>query len=498
MIPVCPTAIEVFGSACERFESIICELNGEAAGKMEHSQIEALLFRAGTELMGLLMQGYLDLLAIREPRRHDVTGSDGTLLTHCRLNCERTLMTSFGEVTVRRKGYSLSGVRSVFPLDAQLNLPKDLYSHCLRRRAAEAAASNSFDEAVADIGKTTGGKVPKRQLEEIAIVAAQDFDTFYSGGVADEPRQTSDILVMSVDQKGIVMRKEDLRPATRKAAEDATRLPGARLNPGEKINRKRMASVATVYDTKAHERSPETIMGLCSDEDSSPRPRATNKRVWASVEREQEDVIQDMFQEAMRRDPEKKRPWAILVDGGEKQLELVLGCIRRYRPDVSLILDFIHVLEYLWKAAWGFHVVGSVEAESWVAERALNILRGEAAAVAVGLRQSATLHQLSSDKRKAVDKCADYLEKYGPMLKYDEYLSEGLPIATGVVEGACRHLIKDRMDRTGARWRLKSAEAVLRIRSLRSSGDFHRYWRFHQAREHQRNYCSIDATACAA
>ncbi len=498
MVLAHPMESEVFGPACEQFESLVSRLSGEAAGEMEHGPIEALIFREGTELLRCLMQAYLDLRAIRELRRHDVISPNGDRLTHCRPNCERQLMTIFGEVTIRRKGYSRTGMRSVFPLDGDLNLAKDHYSHGLRRRVAEEVAANSFDEAVANISKTTGGKVPKRQLEEIAVVAAQDYDTFHSAGKTDEPRQTSDILVMSVDQKGIVMRKEDLRVATRKAAEESVRRPGARLNPGEKLNRKRMASVATVYDIKAHQRTCEQIMGLRPDEVGSARPRATNKRVWASVEREQEAVIEDMFEEALRRDPEMKRPWAILVDGGEKQLDLVLGSVLRYRPDVSLILDFIHVLEYVWKAAYGFHAVGSVESENWVAERALQILRGEAANVAYGLRQSATLHQLSSDKRKAVDKCADYLQKYGPMLEYNQYLADGLPIATGVIEGACRHLIKDRMDRTGARWRLKRAEAVLKIRSLRSSGDFEAYWTFHQKREHQRNHCSGKGLACAA
>jgi hypothetical protein len=97
-----------------------------------------------------------------------------------------------------------------------------------------------------------------------------------------------------------------------------------------------------------------------------------------------------------------------------------------------------------------------------------------------------------------VDKCADYLEKYDTLLDYDDFLSQGLPIATGVIEGACRHLIKDRMDLTGARWRLKRAEAVLRIRSLRSSGDFDSYWMFHQARQQERNhsyrYASLSQT----
>jgi hypothetical protein len=496
MIQVCPTGFEVFNPACDQFESIICELTSEAAGRMEHGQIEGLLFKQGTELLRLLLQGYLDLLADREPRKHDVKGPDGTMLTHCRANCERLLMSIFGKVTVRRKGYSRRGMQSVFPLDGQLNLPDDLYSHGLRYRVAIEAASNSFDEAVANTGRTTGGRVPKRQLEDMAVIAARDFDAFYSDATTDKPRDTSDILVMSVDQKGVVMHKKDLRPATRKAAEEAAHKLGARLSPGEKLNRKRMASVATVYDIKAHERSPETIMGISSDEDKRNRPKATNKRVWASVERDEEEVVKDMFHEAMRRDPEMKRPWAILVDGGEKQLEIVLELIHGTRPDVSLILDFIHVLEYLWKAAFGFHAVGSIEAENWVAEQALKVLRGEAGAVASGLRQSATIHQLAADQRKAVDKCADYLEKYAPILQYDEYLSQGLPIATGVIEGACRHLIKDRMDRTGARWRLKSAEAVLRIRSLRSSGDFDEYWKFHQARERRYNHGStVDKAA---
>ena len=485
MTQACSASLEVFDPARSQFESIIRELFGEAAARMEHGQVESLLFNEGNELLRLLLQGFLDLLAAREPRKEGMKAPDGTVLTHCRLNCERRLASLFGKVTVRRKGYGLPGVHGVFPLDGQLNLPEDLYSHGLRRRAADEAASNSFDEAVANIGKTTGGGVPKRQLEGLAVAAARDFDAFYSESGTGPAPDTPDILAMSVDQKGIVMRREDLRDSTRKAAQEAEGKPGVRLSPGEKSNRKRMASVAAVYDMAANERSPEMIMGL-SPENKSARPRAANKRVWASVERKQQEVIEDMFQEAMRRDPERKRPWAILVDGGEKQLDIVAGLILRYRPEASLILDFIHVLEYLWRAAFGLHAVGSAEAENWVAEHALKILQGKAAAVAGELRQSAT--HLRSDKRKAVDKCIGYLEKYGFMLEYDEYLSQGLPIATGVIEGACRHLIKDRMERTGARWRLKRAEAILKIRSLRSSGDFDAYLKFHQARELRRNH----------
>jgi triphosphoribosyl-dephospho-CoA synthetase len=148
------------------------------------------------------------------------------------------------------------------------------------------------------------------------------------------------------------------------------------------------------------------------------------------------------------------------------------------------------VLEYLWRAAGCFFAKGDPEAENWLQERAFRLLEGKASDVAAGIRRSATLKGLEEKARENADKCADYLLKYRPYLQYDECLSQGYPIATGVIEGACRHLICDRMDITGARWRLECAEAVLQLRALRSSGDFDAYWKFHKQQELQRNHVS--------
>jgi hypothetical protein len=234
--------------------------------------------------------------------------------------------------------------------------------------------------------------------------------------------------------------------------------------------------------------SRELIMGIEQPKEPSSKPRARNKRVWASVQRASEDVTEELFQEALRRDPERRQSWVILVDGHKGQLEHIHTCIERYQVELTLILDFIHVLEYLWKAAWCFHAPGSEEAERWVGDRVLQILKGKASDVAAGMRRAATLRQLSAHERKLVDTCADYLLKYRDMLHYDHYLAQGLPIATGVIEGACRHRVKDRMDITGARWRLNSAEAVLKLRSLHSGGDNEAYWDFHKAQELKRNH----------
>lgn len=478
---------EVFDLACQQFESLINAVYDESTADMEHGEVERLISQMGNELLRRVMQAHLDLRALREPRREDLTGVDGSPLTRCRENCTRNLTTIFGDVVVKRKGYRTPGTASQFPLDRELNLSEDKYSHGLRYRIAEEVALHSFDDAVANIKKTTGGKVPKRQGQQIMASAAQDFEAFYTKRKT-EAETTRDILVMSVDQKGVVMHREDLRAATRKAAEQQVQPPGACLSPGEKPNRKRMATVAAVYSIEPHQRSPERIMQACSKQDRSDRPRARNKRVWASVEQGPEKVIQAMLDEALQRDPEKKRPWVVLLDGAEKQLDLVLDLIHGERSDVTIILDFIHVLEYVWKAAFCLYEVGRQEAGDWVGKRALQILQGQALHVAAEIRHDATIGKLLSNKRKVLNKCANYIEKYEVLMDYQDFLAQGLPIATGVIEGACRHLIKDRMELTGARWRLKSAEAVLKIRSLRSSGDFESYWTFHQAQEQERNY----------
>ena len=230
-------------------------------------------------------------------------------------------------------------------------------------------------------------------------------------------------------------------------------------------------------------------LGLGQDESAAPRrPKVQNKRVWASLRQTPAEVIEEMFAEAERRDPKRERTWLVLVDGQEAQQREVEAAITRHRTDVVVIQDFVHVLEYLWKAAYCFHADGTQEAETWVLERAYALLQGKVSDVAAGMRRSATRQGLSPEARTPVDKCADYLLKNKERLDYATALANGWPIATGIIEGACRHLVKDRMDLTGARWSLDGAEAVLRLRSLRASGHFEEYMAFHQRKERHRNY----------
>ena len=373
---------------------------------------------------------------------------------------ERDLQTVFGTVQVTRVGYGAASTDSVHPLDAELNLAPQRYSHELARRAA------------------------------------QDFDAFYAQRRVETAPATSALLVTTMGGKGAVMRREDLREPTRKAAQRRVHKLSKRLSKGEKRNATRMATVASVYTIAPAVRAPEDIvrgltgvgLGGHAEPPQAPRPRPEHKRVWASVEKSPEQVIEETFHEAARRDPGREKTRVALVDGNATQLRILHQLSTRLGVALTIVLDIVHVAQYLWAAALAFHTEGSPERELWVAERLAAILRGRASVVAAALRRSATRRELTGKQREAVDKCARYLLRYKAYLRYDEYLAAGLPVATGVIEGACRHLVKDRMDITGARWSLAGAEAVLRLRALRASGDFDEYWPFHEDQEYRRNH----------
>ncbi len=487
-----------FAFAEEQFESIKLRLGSVEVAGMTHSQLEAMLQQEGTELLRRLLQDHLWLRGAREelePFTEPVLGNDGRIRTQ-RRPTNRGLMTVFGPVRVPRLAWGTRGAPRLHPADAALNLPRESFSHGVRRRVATEAAKDSFEESLEAVRSTSGAQISKRQVEELAVRAATDFDTFYQGREVSSPAAvaaTGEILVLTADGKGVVMRKQDLREGTRRAAERRQHKREHRLSKGEKRNAKRMATVAAVYTVAPFHRSPEDVvreLALVREATKVARPRPEGKRVWASLEQEPEAVLEGAFQEALRRDPEHGKTWTALSDGNPTQLKLLQKLGRRHAVSLLIVLDIIHALEYVWKAATAFHAEGSKDIEPWVRERLLALLHGKASDVAAGMRRSATLRGLTAKQRKPVDTCARYLKKYRRFMRYDQYLARGLPIATGVIEGACRHLIKDRMDLTGARWSLQGAEAVLRLRSLRSSGDFDEYWIFHERRELERNHLS--------
>ena len=491
------SATDAFAASSDRFTQMLAWLDGAQAAGLTHAELEDQLAAAGRDLLRQLLQDHLDLRAQRETRVA-VVDTDGMAHGAVEPGHTRTLATVFGPVTVTRLAYRRRSHANLHPADAVLNLPVERHSHGLRRLAAVETTRGSFDAAVAAIGRATGQDLGKRQTEQLTARASVDIDGFYADR-ASPPADPDDMLVLSCDGKGIVVRPDALRPATAKAAVD-TKL-ATRLSKGEKRNRKRMATVAAVYDVAPVARTPADILpdpdhndhasnAVDSGRDAAARcaPTATGKWLHASVVDDTATVITAMFDEAERRDPDHTRTWVALVDGNTHQINRIAAGARDRDVAVTIIVDFVHVLEYLWRAAWSFYDEADPAAETWVADKARAVLAGHATRVAAAIRRKATYHRLDSIRRANADTAANYLVNKAPYLDYATALAAGWPIATGVIEGACRHLVKDRMDLTGARWSLHGAEAVLKLRALHANGDLNDYWNYHLAQERHRTH----------
>ena len=284
-----------FGAADEQYEKFKNRLESLEALGMEHSEMEKEIEREGYELMRLLYQDHLILRAWSEKdvrEQGPVVGSDGLERRHRRSETKRSMMTPFGVVEVERAGYSAPGCRSLYPLDAGLNLPSDSFSHGVRERVARESAKSSFEGTVDTLTRTTGARVAKRQAEKLAVDAARDFEEFYAtreAAAIQEQERSGALLVLSTDGKGICMRPEGLREATRKAAEKRAQEPGPpeKSRAQHRRHAKRMATVATVYNIEPYVRTPEDIVrnlrGVTDGVEPARRPRPQNKRVCFSA-----------------------------------------------------------------------------------------------------------------------------------------------------------------------------------------------------------------------
>jgi hypothetical protein len=474
-----------FAASREQFGSLIGFLDGVDAVGLSHAELEERLDRDGRELLRSLLDDHLALRALREQRLEEVVGDEGVRRARVEAGHERALETVFGPVSVGRLAYRAPGVRNLHPADAALNLPIERHSHGLRKLAGLEAARGSFQDAVEAIERATGLRLGKRQVEELATTAAIDFEDFYE---ARRPArgQRGDLLVLSADGKGIVMRPGALRTATGRRAARAGPTPMVRLSREDQRYRKRMAEIGAVYDATPAPRTVTDILASAAPEgyEQAPGPVAANKWLCASVVKNASTVIGRVFDEASRRDPRHRRTWVALVDGNNHQIQCIKYQAKRRGVTVTIICDFVHVLQYLWNAAGALHPDDSAAAEQWVHQQATRVLEGHATKVAGLIRRTATNKHLDPTRRKPADEAANYLTNLAPYLDYQTALANGWPIATGIVEGACRHLIKDRMDITGARWGLAGAEAVLKLRALKANGDFEQYWQYHLTQEH--------------
>jgi hypothetical protein len=471
-------------------------------GRMQHAadqqqpihQVEEVLFRDLLVIGRWLLQAFLDMAG---------TGDVGPTLTVAgdspsdpdqnlpRLDQRhrRPYLSIFDEIDIERTCYGHDRVEAA-PLDAQLHLPQRQYSYLLQKWLGSFVVDDAHAEAIRKLGTILHFEIAVKASEDLNREQASDVEVFQNHLPVPEAATEGPLLVVTADCKGVPLVRKALPPE--KATD--TPLPALakpRRGKGEKANKKKMAAVGAVYTIEPFVRKADDVIEeVMRKKARKRRPGPENKRVRAELLVGKVALFLWLADEVIHRNPQGSKPVIFLSDG-ERALHDRQG---EYLPeDTVCILDLFHVMERLWKVAWCLfeEKTQKREAHQWVEERLKRLLEGKVDSVIRGMRYQATQRGLKGQKRKTVEDAGEYFEGNRDRMKYDAYLAAGYPIGSGVVEGACRHLVKDRMERTGMRWLPSGAQAMLDLRATYLNGDWDAFWNFHVLQEDQRLYGQI-------
>ena len=465
------------------FKELIEYVTGEEAQSRTAYEVELHLFRQLLALGAQLLRLFFVHRASVRPSE-PVYAPDGARLSY-QGQSRTSYYSVFGKVQFERHYFYAPGHGGLCPLDAELSLPPRCYSDLLRDWAEYCVTDESYDESIKVLKRILGLSISKLALETCAQEDAEDVVAFYEQKTAPPAETEGPVLVVQADGKGVPMVR------TESAAKPARR------SKGQKRTKKKEAVTTGVYTIEPYRRTPqevaEALLRAEEGDDSteqvlilpSQRPAPANKEVWATLDGK--DVAFDrLAQRVAQRDHAGVRQRVALTDGDEALQKRVGDKL----PGFELILDIIHVSERLWDTANALLGETNPDRTAWVGEQLLQILSGKTTEVIQTLETLVQEDACSPTQQETLNKTIGYYRRNLPYMYYDYYLAQGWPIGTGVIEGTCRHLVKDRMEQSGMRWTQPGAQAVLDLRAVRINNDWDGYQRFRRRRQHQRLYGS--------
>jgi hypothetical protein len=419
-----------------------------------------------------------------------VTTEHGDILQRSDTPAPRPLRSIFGEHCFHSFVYSQGPKQKIElrPIDARLNLPEGKASYLFEEFSQLFCVEKAFGVGAQQLQAVFQQTVSVHALEHINRTMGAQAEQFLEQLPKPPAKTEGELLIITADGKGV--------PLVRAEAQQVPVFEEKLERPGNR----RMATLGCVYTVDSYVRTPEQIVAaLFRDEgvkqpDDRPEPNGKHYRgCFAEPARADQPAIPSAYgtfswivQEAQTRH-QAGQPVIRLMDGQLSLWEAADACldefIRKLQEtkacQVVDILDILHVSSYVWRAAKVFHAPKEYR-EAFAQDRMLRILQGDVRGVVTGMRRMASQRALKGKDLKEMNTVCNYLEKNAERMRYHEYLRAGYPIASGVIEGACRHVIKDRMEQGGMRWTLRGAEAMLNVRSVCASTEWETFHRWRQ------------------
>jgi len=457
------------------FQALIAYVTGPETRTATAYTVELTLFRRLLARGAALLRVFFQTRAAARPAG-SVQAPDGTPLAYhdCR---PLTYYSVFGKVRFVRHYFTARGQEGVCPLDAELSLPERCYSDLLGEWGTYGTTDESYHESQAVRARLLGLGVGSAALETMVADAVVDVEDFHAQPVRPEVRAADGpLLVVQADGKGVPMVQP---PAGARPV---------RLGKGQKRTKKKEAVVTSLYTIAPYVRTPQEVVAALLQDCNRPaeatrRPHPVGKELRATLDGK-EVALTRLAERARQREGPHIADRVALTDGAEalqKQIEA-------HFPAHTLMLDIIHVTDYLWDAANALLGETHPDRLAWIRAHLERLLAGETDMVIAAMEAAAQDPACTAAQRKALLGTAGYYRRNAPYMRYDAYRARGWPVGTGVVEGACGHLVKDRMEQSGMRWTIAGAQAVLDLRALRLNGQWDAYGQFHRQRQHQRLY----------
>lgn len=453
----------------EVFKDILDFIAG--SGSEEPHRVERELFKKLIKLGRNALQAYFDNCGTGDAGKNIAMG-DGVVLKR---NRRRAIdyISIFGKVEISRFYYWSKGAPGICPLDSELNLPDRAYSYHLQEIVTFFDVRNTYDESAKTLEKLFGLKISPRSIMDILQDVSREVEDFRDSQNPPPSADEKEILVVSVDGKGVPMRKEEL------AKNDV------RLKKGEKRQKKKMCAVGAVYTIEKNVRSADDILKKKAEDDGkAPRPFCKRIRARLGDKTEKEKLLKKLRQEADSRNIGGDKIRVFLCDG-----ERYFWSLKdRYYDDYIGVLDLYHVMERLWTFAYCFHPEGSGEAKDCVALLLRMLLEGNVLGCIEVMKAAGKESGLSKTRQSSIRQIVKYFRRNRFNMRYDEYLSEGIPIGSGNVESACKNLVKDRMEGAGMRWSKDGADAMLALRAVYLNGDLENYFEYYIGKQRKKLY----------
>ncbi|WP_254568327.1 ISKra4 family transposase [Oscillatoria sp. HE19RPO] len=424
-----------------------------------------------------------------------VTLPNGRVVRRLEKTHKREYVSIFGTFQLERTVYGTRvGQKIEFvPTDNRLQLPRGKFSYLLQDWNQSLAVENSYAQVNETLEKILGWGLSTDSLERTTRFMGAEVSSFWESETIGLSVEEESIIVASADGKGVPIRVQ------------ADTAPILEHKParGPKPNRKKMATVGTVYTIAPFKRHPEEVVDslfkqpeikVKKKRDSQSRSHPKNKKVRAALNLENEGdpikgssvIFEWMATQLQERNSQNTKKMVTIMDGQESLWNQSKFYLKS--PDQVEVLDLLHVTPRIWTAAHLFCEPDSPDAISFVKDYVLMILKGQTPLVIQSWQSRAKSRGFKGQKMKVLEQIIGYFQKNQERMRYDIYLAEGYPIASGVIEGACRHLVKDRLERTGMRWTIPGAQAMLNLRSTYINGDWDKFNQWRIQKEAERLY----------